>query len=115
MYAPAEDSELLAQHLKVGRDDDVLEIGVGSGYVSLVAASKARSVVGVDVNLRAVALAGSNASLNGITNVQFLHADMFGPLRGKFDLILSIRPTFPTAGSTASWTGHGAEAQMGEL
>lgn len=40
VYDPAEDTMLLAKNLDVRINDRVLEIGVGSGYVSLVAPRK---------------------------------------------------------------------------
>jgi release factor glutamine methyltransferase len=84
---------LLANNLSVKDNDVVLEIGVGSGYVSLVAAQDARSVVGIDINPCAVKLAKLNAKLNSISNVEFILGDLFSPIHGRFSLIL-INPPY---------------------
>jgi len=95
VYEPAEDSVLLANNLDVGAGERVLEIGVGSGYVSLVASQGAASVVGIDINPHAARLAKENAKLNGIANVDFIISDLFSPIRGRFDLIFVNPPYLP--------------------
>lgn len=92
VYDPAEDTFLLANNLAVRENDRVLEIGVGSGYVSLVASENAESVRGVDINPHAVKLAKLNAKLNNIVNVEFIIGDIFSPINGRFDLILLNPP-----------------------
>jgi len=92
VYDPSEDTLLLANNMAVRQSDMVLEIGVGSGYVSLVAAQKARYVVGTDINPYAVKLAKLNARLNNISNVEFILGDLFSPLACRFDLILMNPP-----------------------
>jgi release factor glutamine methyltransferase len=95
VYEPAEDTVLLADNLDVREEDNVLEVGVGSGYVSLIAAKKARSVVGIDVNPQAVRLAKTNAKLNGIRNVDFIVGDLFSPVSGRFDIVIMNPPYLP--------------------
>ena len=97
VYDPAEDTLLLAENLTVNRNDRVLEVGVGSGYVSLIAAQKAESVVGTDINVHAVRLARLNARLNNIGNVDFVLGDLFGPIGRRFSLILVNPPYLPDA------------------
>jgi len=98
VYEPAEDTLLLANNLETDADERVLEIGVGSGYLSLVASQKADSVVGIDINPHAARLAKENAKLNGIANVEFIVGDSFSPIRGRFDLILINPPYLPEGG-----------------
>ncbi|MEM2942757.1 MAG: class I SAM-dependent methyltransferase [Candidatus Bathyarchaeia archaeon] len=110
VYEPAEDTLLLADNLDVREKDAVLEVGVGSGYVSLIAAEKAESVVGIDINPHAVRLAKSNAKLNGIRNVDFIVGDLFSPLSGRFDLVVMNPPYLPeekvhTGYLERSWNG----------
>jgi release factor glutamine methyltransferase len=92
VYDPSDDTMLLANNLSAKKNDVVLEIGVGSGYVSLVAAQIARIVVGTDVNPYAIKLAKLNAKLNSISNVEFILGDLFSPIEGRFDLILMNPP-----------------------
>jgi SAM-dependent methyltransferase len=73
----------------------VLDLGTGCGTLALVAAPFAASVVGTDVNRRALSFAGFNAALNGLSNVSFLYGDRFEPVAGRrFDLIISNPPFF---------------------
>ena len=100
VYEPAEDSVLLASNLDIGAGERVLEIGVGSGYVSLVASQTAASIVGIDINPHAARLAKANARLNGVANVEFIAGDLFSPIRGRFNLILVNPPYLPEKGGT---------------
>jgi len=111
VYDPAEDTMLLSDNMTVGKGDTVLEIGVGSGYVSLIASEDAEFVVGTDTNIHAVKLAKSNARLNSAANVEFILADLFGPISGQFDLVLFNPPYLPEIenvehrGIDSSWNG----------
>ena len=107
VYEPAEDSVLLASNLDIGAGERVLEIGVGSGYVSLVASERAASIVGIDINPHAARLAKANARLNGVANVEFIAGDLFSPVMGRFNLILVNPPYLPEKG--------GAERDLIEL
>jgi release factor glutamine methyltransferase len=98
VYEPAEDSVLLANSLDIGAGERVLEIGVGSGYVSLVASERAASIVGIDINPHAARLAKANARLNGVANVEFIAGDLFSPIRVRFNLILVNPPYLPVKG-----------------
>ena len=92
VYDPSDDTMLLVDNMNVSDGDQVLEIGIGAGYVSLIAAITAATVTGIDVNPHAVKLAKTNARLNGISNVHFILGDLFSPVRGKFDLIMMNPP-----------------------
>lgn len=74
-----------------------LDLGTGSGILSLGAAKFSDTVVGTDLTQRSVDFARFNARLNGISNVEFLAGDCFNPVAGRrFDLILSNPPFFIT-------------------
>lgn len=76
--------------------DRALDLGCGAGTGALLVASRAREVVGVDINPRAIVLSRVNAALNGIDNVDFRQGDLFGPVAGeRFDLIFSQPPFVP--------------------
>jgi SAM-dependent methyltransferase len=77
-----------------------LDLGTGTGFQALFAAAHSEKVAATDLNLRAVAFARFNASLNGIENVECLAGDGFEPVAGrKFDLIVSNPPFFITPAS----------------
>ncbi len=98
VYEPAEDSLMLAKYAK-SLKGHVLELGCGSGIVSLMnAKSNPKNVViGVDVNRSAVSCSKNNAIRNHITNVTFKISDLFSNLSGmRFDHILFNPPYLPT-------------------
>jgi methylase of polypeptide subunit release factors len=74
-----------------------LDLGTGSGILSLGAAAHSASVVATDVNPRVPCFVNFNARLNGIENIEMLLGDSFQPVAGRtFDLILSNPPFFIT-------------------
>jgi release factor glutamine methyltransferase len=101
VYEPAEDSFLLATYASsIVGGKKILEIGCGSGIVSLAAAhaDAANSVLGVDLNPAAVECASKNAKENGIKNAKFIRSDIFAavPFGANFDFILFNPPYLPT-------------------
>jgi methylase of polypeptide subunit release factors len=74
-----------------------LDLGTGSGILSLGAAAHSDSVVATDLNPRVPGFVNFNARLNGIENIEMLLGDAFQPVDGRtFDLILSNPPFFIT-------------------
>ncbi|MEZ4295244.1 MAG: methyltransferase [Polyangiaceae bacterium] len=73
-----------------------LDLGCGSGTCALVLAAAAKRVIATDINPRALVMAGVNARLNGIENVELREGDLFAPLEGmEVDLIASQPPFVP--------------------
>jgi len=60
---------------KISKKDTVLDLYCGIGTIALLAASKAKTVIGVEIVKDAIEDASRNAALNGISNVQWIHAD----------------------------------------
>ena len=74
-----------------------LDVGTGSGVQALHAAEHSDTIVGTDLNPRAVAFAAFSAQMNGIRNIEFLAGDGFAPVADrKFDLIVCNPPFFMT-------------------
>ncbi len=97
VYAPSDDSFLLADNLLINPGDRVLEIGTGTGLVALNASIKASKVIATDINPYATECARHNAQRNGIENVQVKEGDLFQPVQGEtFDLILFNTPYLPS-------------------
>lgn len=112
VYMPREDTELLADVMDIKENDRVLEVGIGSGALSLLAARRASHVTGVDVEPLAVDCAIYNAELNGIANIDFFKSDLFENVKGIFDVILFNIPYLPVsdpwesrAAQSAAWAG----------
>lgn len=74
----------------------ILDIGTGTGCVALTLAKHLPEsiVYASDISVEALKLAQKNASENRITNVKFLHSDVFDqiPADKKFDLIVANPP-----------------------
>lgn len=123
VYAPAEDTFLLADSLLVKEGDDVLEIGTGTGLISLVASKNASKVVGTDINPHAIECARANMELNGVKNMEIRKGDLFQPVfEEKFDIILFNTPYLPTAEDEiigdeldAAWDGGADGRQVIDL
>jgi release factor glutamine methyltransferase len=70
----------------------VLDVGTGAGVVALAAARRGASVVGGDVDRRALAYARLNAGLNGVT-CHFVESDLDrGVEEGRFDVVVWNAP-----------------------
>jgi hypothetical protein len=73
--------------------DATLDLGVGGGVQSLLAARHSRRVVAVDKNPRALQFARFNARLNGVAGVDLREGDFFAPVAGeRFGLIVCNPP-----------------------
>jgi carbamoyltransferase len=77
-----EDSYALAYlSPKPPKGGQVLDLCTGSGVQAIMAARRAKHVVGVDINSRAVNFARFNAALNGVaTKTDFRCGDLYNPL-----------------------------------
>ncbi len=95
VFPPAPASELLGRAVlaEVRETDRVLDMGTGSGVNAILAASRSRAVLGVDVNPLAVAAAVANAELNGVADrIEFAESDVFSAVDGRFDLMIFDPP-----------------------
>jgi HemK-related putative methylase len=80
------------------RERHVLEMGCGSGILSLLAARGGATVTAVDINPEAVAATLSNASANRLGgSVSAIVSDLFSglPTNGGFDVIVWNPPFYP--------------------
>ena len=95
---PRFETELLVDEvLKFVKDNEkILDIGYGSGAISLALAKNSNSFVyGVDISKHAYELANLNKKNLDIKNVDFLIGDVFSPFEDKdivFDIIVSNPP-----------------------
>lgn len=97
VYPPAEDTFLLIDNLLVSEDMDVLEIGGGSGLVSIHASLKAKSVCVTDINPYAIKCIEHNIKLNDRDNITIIQSDLFENINDCYDLILFNTPYLPVS------------------
>ena len=94
VYEPAEDSRLMINHLPE-ITGSVLEIGCGTGLISVHLASKGAQVTAVDLNPKAVEATRFNSTNNDV-KIEVLEGDMFIPVRGRrFGSIVCNPPYLP--------------------
>jgi SAM-dependent methyltransferase len=94
---PNPTSKFLARFSIRRHSQATLDLGTGSGILSLGAARYSDVVVATDLNKRALSFAAFNAKLNGVENIEVLAGDCFAPVvNRRFDLILSNPPFFIT-------------------
>ncbi|MFA4859969.1 precorrin-6Y C5,15-methyltransferase (decarboxylating) subunit CbiT [Methanoregula sp.] len=74
---PTQDEIMAVSLAKMGvrSTDTVLEIGCGTGKVSVAMAQRAKKVYSVDIRPEAVALATETARKAGVHNIEFSHAE----------------------------------------
>lgn len=98
VYEPAEDTFLFAENLDIQRSDEVLEIGTGTGLITVYAAQRTKRVVATDINRNAIKCALKNTIANRTYNIELREGNLFDPVEGeKFDLILFNTPYLPTS------------------
>lgn len=92
VYGTSSDSEFLAETVQVSSQETFLEIGCGTGAVSIALAKRASSGVGTDINELAIENSKYNAKRHNIANVEFFKSNVFENVEGKFDVIACNPP-----------------------
>lgn len=95
VYPPSEDTFLLLESVDVKSGQKVLEVGTGSGYISIHCALHGAKVIACDVSERAIKNAVNNARANNV-RINFVVSDLFEKIEGKFDVIVFNPPYLPT-------------------
>lgn len=84
----------------------VLEVGCGSGLISILAARKGALVTSIDINPAAVRATADNAVINGVT-IHAYESDLFSNVVGQtFDILVINPPYFkknPSTPAAAAW------------
>jgi HemK-related putative methylase len=92
-----------------------IDMGTGSGVHAILASDHCQSVVGADINPRALEFARFNAALNGAKNVEFVLSDLFSSVESTCDLLLANPPYLPDSGAQAGdnfWSGGVAGSEI---
>ncbi|MBO5547664.1 MAG: methyltransferase [Candidatus Methanomethylophilaceae archaeon] len=107
VYPPSDDSILFIQSLNVKNGERVLEIGCGSGVVSIHCAKNGCVVTSGDINPKAVELTRRNAAENGV-DITVVETDVYSNIEGRFDTVLFNLPYLPVDEDgllARSWSG----------
>lgn len=98
---PRQDTELLVEQALAAilPGSHILDLCTGSGCVliSLVALGQGLSGTGVDISKEAIDVAKENGQRLVGNKVVFYRGDLFAPVHGKFNAIVSNPPYIPTA------------------
>ena len=92
-------------HEKLLANKTFLELGCGTGLISIVAAKAGAIVTASDLSKTAVANTKHNAEKNGV-NIHVCHSDLLDQIEGQFDLIVINPPYYPkdvTDETTLAW------------
>jgi release factor glutamine methyltransferase len=107
VYPPSDDSILLIRSFDVHRGERILEIGCGSGIVSMHCARNGGIVTCGDINKKAVILTRKNMALNSLY-ADVVETDIYSNIKGRFDTIIFNLPYLPVEekGDLAlAWSG----------
>lgn len=97
-------TKFLISHLKKYnlKDKKILELGAGSGMISVYCAKNFALVTASDINKTAVENVIANAKLNNC-NITVIHSDLFDSIPNQiFDFIIINPPYFPKDASNES-------------
>ena len=99
VLVPRPETELLIDNaieiFKNIESPKILELGTGSGIISIVLRKELRNalITAVDISEEALRIANMNAHKHGISDIQFILSDWFSEIMNeKFDLIISNPP-----------------------
>ena len=103
IYAPSEDSFLLAECVRLYRGGRALEIGVGSGIILEALEARFDSVAGTDIDLESL------RSCKGRSRALLVCCDAASAFSTykRFDLIVSNPPYLPSDEKVVDRTVHG--------
>ena len=112
VYEPADDTFLLCEHLNVGPEDRVLELGCGCGLAAITAAKRGAHVVATDISPLAVQNTLENAEHHKLQErIDIRLGHLFEPIRKdeRFSVIAFNPPYLPGTkgqpGFDLSWSG----------
>ncbi len=123
-YRFSVDAPLLADFIRTGADDEILELGTGCGVISLLLSLKPwRRITALEIQPGLAGLARRNIALNGLEDrITVLEEDWrtFRPGR-KFDLVFSNPPYvrdgagFPSRESEKYVAKHAIHGDIGDV
>lgn len=100
VLVPRPETELILEVATIGQPaayERIADVGTGSGCLAVCLACEfpRAAVEATDVSAAALAVARGNAERHGVSRIRFAEGDLFAPLSGSFDLIVSNPPYVP--------------------
>lgn len=92
VYRTGIDTELMIDCIKTETSSTFLEVGCGTGAISLHLAKKTKQGVAADINILAVRNTEANRKLLGVTNLEVIESDVFNNINGCFDIVVCNPP-----------------------
>lgn len=92
VYRPAEDTLLIMEHMIPG--NKVLEIGCGTGIISIYCAKMGRAVTCCDISEAALDCTEKNMIRNKVA-IDVINSSLFDNINGKFNTIVFNPPYLP--------------------
>lgn len=113
VYRPSFTTRLIAESLPNLSGLYVLDLGTGSGILSIVASMLgAEKIIATDISRRALKNASENLRYNNIGNVELRFGDLYEPVFGEsFDVIISNPPMTPSPTPLPSYTWGGIDGR----
>ena len=102
VYNPSDDSYLLLRVIDPKPGESMLELGPGTGLISMHAAKAGAIVTAADINPHAIECTRRNAAANGV-RIETVISDLFQNVKGNFDIIAFNPPYLPGSTRTTSW------------
>lgn len=94
VYAPDEDTFIVADIAFREAKGKVLEVGAGSGYTSIILAKRGLDVTCSDINPNALKLIKINSEENKV-KLRIIESDLFEKIEEKYDTIIFNPPYLP--------------------
>lgn len=86
-------SSFILNNLPDVNGKEILDMGCGTGIIGVCCAlNKAKNVLAVDIDEKAVENTKENISLNKVSNIEVIKSNLFEKVKGKFDYILANLP-----------------------
>ncbi len=82
-------AKFIKKFLKNKYYNKIIEVGSGTGIITIAASQFAKACKAIDYNNRAVQYTKLNVAINEINNIETIYSNLFSKVDGTFDLILA--------------------------